>query len=126
MFQFQIKSGDGWRSVHPTRGAPYEFATLHEANRMARICYPDHAVHGLTRVVWVGEPDTSLAPDALAYLRDVAHATSYRLADVTQPVVVLLRDRGLVVLLYERDGKALVMATEAGREALVRAAGCPS
>jgi hypothetical protein len=31
-----------WKKVRPSRGEPYAFKTLAEADAMARMCYSDH------------------------------------------------------------------------------------
>lgn len=41
MFQMQVKIADQWRSVRPSGGEPYEYATVEEAAAMIRMCYPD-------------------------------------------------------------------------------------
>ena len=40
-YRLQVLGGEGWSDVHPTGGAPYEYDTKQEAERMLMMCYPD-------------------------------------------------------------------------------------
>ena len=51
----QIKIGGEFKSIKPTGGKPYQYETKRVAERMLRICYPDHVRGfygpGQTRVI---------------------------------------------------------------------------
>lgn len=46
----QIKTPEGWQSVHPLDGEPYEYKTREEAESVLRMCYPDQVAWGDNKV----------------------------------------------------------------------------
>ena len=49
-YVMQIKTPEGWQSVHPLDGEPYAYKTREEAESVLRMCYPDQVAWGDNKV----------------------------------------------------------------------------